>query len=121
MSAIARWSYKAVATVWPYSGRDDWAGTESFGQPYQILVGWEGKAETRKDKEGAEFVSRNIFWTELFGTDGSPSGKMPKRGDMIAKGSFTGYAPASTAEQIQTVTDWEMNAFGDIPDYEIVT
>lgn len=121
MSSIARWSYQSVATVWPYDGRDDWSGTESYGQPYHILCGWEGKAETRKDKDGSEFVSRNIFWTECFGTDGTEAGSIPKRGDMIAKGQHTSSEPVATAEQIQTVTDWEMAAFGDNPDYEIVT
>lgn len=121
MSTIAEWSYASVATVWPFVSHDSWSGATVYGSPYRIRVGWEGKAEQRKDSDGAEFTTRNIFWTESRNHDTGLIVPAPKRLDKIAKGEHADASPVFGAEEIRSVTDWEMTAFGDIPDYEITT
>lgn len=122
VSSISRWSYQSIATVWPYLGEDDWSGGVTYGEPYTIACGWAGKAEQRRDSEGAEFTTNNMFWTEA-----SSSGsiytpvRIPEYRDRIAKGVHTGTWDAADAEEIRNITDWEMAAFEDVPDYEIVT
>lgn len=64
MSAAARWSYTAKATLWPWLGRDDWSGVESFGPPALIDCDYSAKAERRTDGRGIEFVTRQLIYTE---------------------------------------------------------
>lgn len=64
MSAAAAWSYTATATLWPWLGRDDWTGVESFGPPELIACGYAAKAERRTDGRGVEFVTRQLIYTE---------------------------------------------------------
>ena len=64
MSAAASWSYTAKATLWPWLGRDDWTGVESFGQPVVIACDYSAKAERRTDALGVEFVTRQLIYTE---------------------------------------------------------
>lgn len=111
-----------MATVWPYEGEDEWAGGVTYGAPYTIAVAWAGKAEQRRDSTGAEFTTNNMFWTEA-----SSSGaayvpvRVPAYRDRIAKGTHAGDWQDADAEEIRAVTDYEMSAFADVPDYEIVT
>ena len=37
-------------TVWPFQGIDDWAGGESYGTPYQVLVTFNAIAEQMTGK-----------------------------------------------------------------------
>lgn len=64
MSAAANWSYTAKATVWPWLGRDDWSGVETFGPPVVIACDYSAKAERRTDALGVEFVTRQLIYTE---------------------------------------------------------
>ena len=64
MSAAANWSYTATATLWPWLGRDDWTGGETFGGPILIACGYSAKSERRTDDRGAEFVTRQVIYTE---------------------------------------------------------
>ncbi|MNQ15154.1 hypothetical protein D3C85_281190 [compost metagenome] len=122
MSSIARWVYQNTATIWPYMGADDWNGGNLYGEPYVIAVAWGGKVEQRRDARGAEFTTMNRFWTEA-----SSSGaafvpvRVPGYLDRIAKGTHTGDWVDANAEEIRVVIDWEMSAFADVPDYEVVT
>lgn len=122
MSSIARWSYQNTATVWPYEGEDEWAGGVTYGAPYTIACAWAGKAEQRRDSEGAEFTTQNMFWTEASSSGASyVPVRVPAYRDRIAKGAHVGTWDAANAEEIRQVTDWEMSAFADVPDYEVVT
>jgi len=67
MSAAASWSYTATATLWPWLGRDDWTGRETFGPPETIACDYAAKAERRTDARGVEFVTRLQIFTERSG------------------------------------------------------
>lgn len=115
MSSIARWSYRNIATVWPYVGEDLENGGTTYGVAYTIACTWTRKSEQRRDGSGAEFVSSDIFWTE----DSRPSYR-----DRICKQDQSGLTPdAAGAEEVRSVTDWDMSPFNepDSPDFEIVT
>lgn len=116
MSSISRWSYRNIATVWPYVSEDLENGGTVFGVPYTIACTWTRKAEQRRDANGAEFISRDTFWTE---------DARPQYRDYIAKLDQSGNPdPISAgAAEIRTVTDWDMSCFSeaDSPDYELVT
>lgn len=126
MSGIARWSYQNTATVWPKISDDDWDGGAVYGAPYVIACGYKGGASkqytAQKEASGYEFIVKNTFWTES-----SSSGSayvpvaVPRAFDKIAKGTHANATPIDAAEEIRDVVDYEMNAFGDVPDYEIVT
>src|SRR6185369_1083042 len=64
MSAAANWSYSARATVWPWMGRDDWSGVETFGPPQAFDCDYSAKSERRTDAKGVEFVTRQLIYTE---------------------------------------------------------
>lgn len=115
MSSLSRWVYTNVATVYPYEGQDTFNGGVLVGTPYLIACTWTGKAETRTDADGSEFVTRNVFWTEHQGI---------KRLDKISKGDTTALTWINAkAEEVRAVTDYDMSPFGerDSPDFEIVT
>lgn len=106
MSKIARWSYKAVATVRPYEGMDYRTGEITYGEEYTILCTWEANTEQARDNDGAEFVGRHIVYHE---------DPRPKYLDQI---KLTGH---TEWEQIRSVTVYDMAMFGDLPDYRMVT
>jgi hypothetical protein len=114
VSSISRWSYANLATVWPYVGEDDWQGGVSYGTPYQIACTWTAKSEQRRDKDGAEFTTRSIYWSE---------DARPKYRDRIAQGTHSGAWDAAEAEEVRSVTSYDMSPFGeaDFPDYELAT
>lgn len=115
MSSIARFSYKNVATVYPFEGEDPFNGGSSFGAPYTIACTWTGKSEQRRDNDGAEFVTKNIFWTE---------DQRPRYKDRIAMGdTLAAEWQDAKADEIRTITNWDMSPFGetDSPDFELVT
>lgn len=115
MSSIARWSYTNTATVYPFEGMDSFNGGASYGAPFTIACTWTGKSEQRRDANGAEFVTRDVFYTE---------DQRPKYRDRIAKGDTTAQQwLAAKADEIRAVTDYDMSPFGepDSPDFEIVT
>lgn len=64
MSSAANWSYTAVATLWPWLGRDDWSNVETFGPPEQFACDYSAEAKRVTDSKGVEFVTRQIIYTE---------------------------------------------------------
>lgn len=115
MSSISRWTYTNIATVYPYLGQDTFNGGVLIGTPYTIACTWTGKSEQRLDSTGAEFVTKNVFWTE----DARP-GYL----DKIAKGDTTAQDwLAAKAEEIRSVIDYDMSPFNETasPDFELAT
>ena len=84
MSAAARWSYTATATVWPLQARDDWAGARTWAAPVPIACDYSGEARRATDAKGLEFTARLTVYTERADV---------KPGDMIAIGTHTGADP----------------------------
>ena len=95
MSAAARWSYTATATVWPLLSRDDWAGVRSFGAPVSIACDYAAKVQRATDAEGQEFTTRQVLYTER--SDIKP-------GDMVLIGTHAGADPvAAGAHEVRAV------------------
>lgn len=106
MSSIARWSYKATATIKPFISIDDWSGAVTYGPEYTIACNWTAEAEQYRTSDGAEFVSRHVIYTEDL---------RPKRLDMIQFDGSDGW------EEIRDRTVWDMALFGDTPDVKLTT
>lgn len=86
MSAAAKWSYTATATVWPLLDRGGWEGVEAFGPPFGIVCDYSGEARTLTDGKGREFVSRLTLYTERSDL---------KQGDRIMLGASVVPSPIS--------------------------
>jgi hypothetical protein len=107
MSSIARWSYKASATVLPFISKNGQTNQNVYGEPYEILCNYTAKAEQRRDDKGNEFVSQHLIYTE---------DSRPKYMDKIT----LDYAGA-TPQEIRSRTVWDMELFADTHDYLLVT
>lgn len=64
MSKIARFSYKALATIYPVT-RDDWTNSDVYGTPYLINCSWERTDGTATDANGNEVSNTITVYTEL--------------------------------------------------------
>lgn len=107
MSSIARWTYVADAIVYPFVSKDDFSGDTIYGEPYTIKCDWiAGAAEVRKDDNGTEFVSKSLIWCEDL---------RPRHLDQIEMPGSYG------RETIRAVKYYNMEAFGDTPDFELAT
>lgn len=107
MSSIARWSYKAQATVTPFLSKNGQTNQNVYGTPFTILCNYTAAAEQRRDEKGQEFVSRYLIYTE---------DERPKYLDKITLDN-----PDALPQEIRSRTIWDMALFGDIPDYLLVT
>jgi hypothetical protein len=95
MSAAARWSYTATATVWPLLSRDDWAGARAFGAPVAIACDYSGKAMQATDAKGLAFTTGLVIYTERDDI---------KPGDMVLIGLHAGADPvAAGAREVRAV------------------
>lgn len=122
MSTTANWSYTNVATVYPViRGGGKWDDTITYGPPYLIDCTWQSSNEVVKDDMGKEFVTNNVFYTEL--KRNSVDVQKPERGFYIAKGDTTSQSDprVAGADIIITVKEDDMSFFGEEPDYEIRT
>lgn len=106
MSSIARWSYKNVATVQPFVSMDDWTGAVIYGPEYTIACNWIAESTQQRDQTGAEFISRQIIYTEDL---------RPKYLDLIRLGTQDDW------QEVRSKTEWEMAMFGDVADFKLVT
>lgn len=113
MSFMSQWYFTEMATVYPYNGADDWNGGVTYGTPYLIKCGREGVSRQSRDQDGAEFVTRGVYYT------GDPR---PKFMDRIATGDTTASAwDAVAAAEIRKVAYHGMSAFGYDPEYDLET
>lgn len=95
MSASASWSYTAKATLWALTGRDDWAGTLTFGAPVIFDCDYSAKSERMTDAKGVEFTTRQVIYTEKADA---------KQGDMVLIGEHAGADPiAAGAQEVRLV------------------
>ena len=111
MSSIANWSYTYLATVYPFLGMDGVTGADSYGMPYQIMCNvTAATADERKDnvngKDHVEANATHVIYTE---------DARPQKDDMIE------FIESGGKRKIIDRTFWEMTAFGDAPDYKLVT
>lgn len=112
MSETANWSYTNVAQVRPYLGIDDWGGGAIYGPEYEIACTWAAEASQFRDSNGAEFISRNVIYTEDL---------RPKRLDKIRLRSSADPVSWEAWEEIRDRTEWDMSFFGEEPDVRLVT
>lgn len=107
VSSIARWSYKATATVLPFISKNGQTNQNVYGAPFTILCNYTAKSEQRRDEKGQEFISQHLIYTE---------DNRPKYLDKIT----LDYAGA-TAQEIRSRTVWDMVMFNDTADFLLVT
>lgn len=122
MSNTANWSYTALATIYPVIRGGGRYGDEIiYGEPYLIDCTWQSSNEVVKDDMGKEFVTNNVFYTEL--KRNGVDVQKPERGFYIAKGDTTSQSDprVAGADIIITVKEDDMSFFGEEPDYEIRT
>ncbi|MDT1065996.1 hypothetical protein RMN62_06340 [Providencia stuartii] len=122
MSATANWSYTNIATIYPViHGGGEWGDETTYGLPYLIDCTWQSSNEVVKDDMGKEFVTNNVFFTEL--KRNGVDVQKPERGFYIAKGDTTSQSDprVAGADIIITVKEDDMSFFGEDPDYEIRT
>ncbi|ENO7490614.1 hypothetical protein ACB453_001341 [Escherichia coli] len=120
MSKIARFSYKALATIYPVT-RDDWTNSDVYGAPYLIDCSWERTDGTATDTNGNEVSNTITVFTELL--HNMQPVQRPEKGWMIATGDTTDISDplAAGANVITGIVEWNMSMFNDTPDYKIVT
>lgn len=113
MAFMSAWYMIDTATIYPRLAEGDWGGGVTYGTPYTILCGHEGVSRQSRDKEGAEFVTRDIYYT---------GDVRPQYLDRIAYGDTTAqtWDAASTAE-IRKVARHGMSAFGYEDEYDLET
>lgn len=96
MSAAANWSYSAKATLWPWLGRDDWTGVETFGPPEIFACDYSSESKRMTDAKGVEFTTRQIIYTERADV---------KQGDRVLIGMVATVDPiAAGAFEVRAVT-----------------
>jgi hypothetical protein len=106
MSNTANWSYTNTAIVRPLVSFDQWTQQSIYGDEYEIACTWEAKSEQMRDSNGAEFVTKNIIYTE---------DARPRHLDLIKLNGKDNF------EEIRTVNEFDMSFFGETPDYKVVT
>nr|DAL44998.1 MAG TPA_asm: Minor capsid protein [Caudoviricetes sp.] len=120
MSKIARFSYKALATIYPVT-RDDWNNSKVYGQPYLIDCTWTSTEGKDENERGSETDVSYVIFTELL-YNLQPV-ERPQKGWMIALGDTTAFSDPleAGANEISGVVEWDMSMFNDTPDYKIIT
>ncbi|QMP23930.1 major tail protein [Pseudomonas phage DDSR119] len=112
MSAVSRWTYTNVATVWPRGARDHLKGGSAWGEPYQIACTWTADDKIVTDQgDNSQFVPTCVYFHE---------DKRVKFGDMIAQGEHAEPNPTTVgARPIRSHTNWDMSFFNDPdPDFK---
>lgn len=120
MSKIARFSYKALATIYPVT-YDDWNNSKVYGQPYLIDCAWTATEGKDEDERVSETDVSYVIFTELL-YNLQPV-ERPRKGWMIAPGDTTAFSDPleAGANEISGVVEWDMSMFNDTPDYKIIT
>lgn len=113
MAFMSSWYMIDTATIYPRQAEADWSGAVTYGTPYTILCGHEGVSRQSRDKEGAEFVTRDIYYT---------GDTRPQYLDRIAYGDTTAQAwDAVNAAEIRKIARHGMSAFGYEDEYDLET
>ncbi|WP_392565811.1 hypothetical protein RHO15_09615 [Utexia brackfieldae] len=114
MSSLANWSYTAKATIWRYSGKDEYS--KKIFMPPEIIMctyGNDAKLTQGLSGVGREFVLKDTFWTEY---------DKAKKGDYILLGesAVTNPQEAGAAEIVHVLRDADV--FEQIADdYTLIT
>jgi hypothetical protein len=107
VSSISRWSYTERASVRPFVSKNGTTNQVIYGPAYEIFCDFAATSEQHRDEKGNEFTSKYLIYTE---------DDRPKYLDEI-----TLIFPGAKPQEIRAKTMWPMSAFGDIPDYLLVT
>lgn len=113
MSAAARWSYTAPATLWPLLALDGWSGGPQFGAPVAFQCDYKAEARTVKDGRGREFTVRQTLYTERADI---------KQGDRVLIGTSASVDPIA----VGAVEVLHVGRYGDTfdrtaDDFEVMT
>jgi len=113
MAFMSAWYMIDTATIYPRISENEWGGAVTYGTPYTILCGHEGVSRQSRDTEGAEFVTRDVYYT---------GDARPRYLDRIAYGDTTAQAwDAAEAAEIRKIARHGMSAFNYEDEYELET
>lgn len=113
MALMSAWYFTETATVYPYEGVDDWTGGVTYGAPYTIACGRVGESRQSRDQDGAEFVTRDVYYT---------GDTRPKFMDKIAPGDTAASTwDAVGAAEIRKVAYHGMSALGYDAEFDLET
>lgn len=113
MALMSAWYFTELATIYPRGSSDDWGGSVTYGTPYLIACGYEGVSRQSRDQDGAEFVTRDIYYT------GDPR---PLFLDRIAFGDTTAFTwDAANSSEIRKKARHGMSALGYEDEYDLET
>ncbi len=113
MSAVASWSYTAKATVWPFLGKDDWAGVSTFGPPETFDCDYSAESKRMTDARGIEFTTRQIIYTERADI---------KQGDMVLIGESVLPTPQAAGAYEVRLIKRDADTFDRVADdYQVIT
>lgn len=108
------WAYKQTATYWPLTGRDEWTGRPTYGDPVLFLCDYAEDDVRMRLPSGEEFVSKLLIYTSMPGV---------KQGDMVRIGATNVADPfAAGADEVRAVRTWAdtFKAEG-APDFRVAT
>ena len=113
MAFMSEWYFTEIATVYPRLTEGDWGSGIAYGTPYTIMCGFEGVSRQSRDQEGAEFVTRDIYYT---------GDERPVYLDRIAFGDTSGSAwDTVSASEIRKRARHGMSAFGYDDEFDLET
>lgn len=113
MAFMSAWYFTEIATVYPRLLESDWSGAVAYGTPYTIMCGFEGVSRQSRDQDGAEFVTKDIYYT---------GDERPAFLDRIVLGDTTGMNwDAVSASEIRKIALHGMRAFGHDDEYDLET
>ncbi|CNI69150.1 hypothetical protein CBW53_03105 [Yersinia frederiksenii] len=121
MSETARWSYQALATIYPLIRVDTYNNINEYGEPYLIDCTYKSEIKTVRDKNGNELVSMMTFFTEFYHEDERV--RTAANGDYISIGNKLHILePVEAAgSEIIAVLEEDMSAFDEEPDFKVIT
>lgn len=95
ISAAARWSYTAKATVWSLLSRHPGTRAPVYGPPALIDCDYSSDSSTMNDSNGDPFATHQVVYTERADI---------KHGDMLLTGASTAIDPvAAGAREVRAV------------------
>ena len=112
MSAAASWSYTSTATLWPFTGINDWTGQKTYGSPVVFPCDYSAESKRMTDAKGIEFTTRQIIYTERNDI---------VQGDMVLIGESVVDPITARAHEVRAVTRYADTFDKLSDDYKVMT
>lgn len=113
MSDLSNWSYTAKATIWRYSGSDEY-GKKQFHSPEMIMCDYGMETVSKLGNIGSGIVIKNSFWTEY--------DQATENEDYILLGEHTEPDPVKAgADKIRRIIHYADTFERTADDYALIT